>query len=1611
MDFLKRHWKKILLWTILTPPALIVLLIIALYLPPVQDWATKIASEKVSEATGMQVKVGKLRLGFPLSLYLEDLKASKGAEETIASLKELRLDVSLMPLFSKEVDVSGLGLRDAYINYTDSAGLTHLRAYIGELQGELIHVIPNKYKANLGRWLISNSDIYFSSVDTVQDTTKKEPLKWILALTSIDINNVKAKIELPYDSLYTRAVIGDATISKVNANLGTNLYQVGRVNINHSGISYAKDRRGPERKGVLDYNHIRLQDLNIEARNITSQLSTLRVKINNASAKEQSGLQIDRLEAIYDMDSLGLKASNVLLKTPDSKITADVTMPFSSFSNGQGMTKAKIAASIGTRDIAILSGYGLEESLIKGGLNKISTQSSSIKRQLPNIELDADISVSKKDLQINSLNLNWPNYLHAESKGELLDYNNTHLMRGKITFDADCGKYAQRLLSLAGKGFSNEYRIPKGIKLRGDIIASKEKYNINAFLKDQANRLNLFGYFMPANNGYKVNLKAHNIDVRRYMPKDSIGTINFEVAALGNGFDPFDKRTKTNIIAKVNHAEYGHFVIDSLRLDGNLNKGLLTVGFDSHQPGAKLLARLDASLNKSGLEGSIILDIDTIDLKMMHLSNDPIAFSTSMQGELRSNLKDTHRLSINLIDLQAHIANDAIHTNQVQFNVNSSPDSTYAYLGAGDFFCRLKIDDNIYTFADRFDKISKYIEKQLAYEPNGIDSLGNMTYINSLLPTMSLKLYGGKNNFIKEYLKYKRIKYANAEALIKTSPQNGLSGMIDLQDFQQDTTRINKLLVVIGKNSNHQFFSTNESPIFKPGIGYCYAQDLGHLEHHIPKADSIDNDPSKFLDALVIINKDAYRNQQAFNIKLGARMAPNGLALRGQMFGNGNSPDYQGGIKAFWNNDGYGIHIEQGAYPLTILKNLFKVNPDNYIFVKKDFKHFSANMNINGPNDALLRLNTVDTIPGQQEIMLGIERLKLSMLKSLPGMSSLDGLMFADLKVEVQSGNIGDFVASGDVSVNNLSYDGNNVGNFAFAGFYQPKDNNSHYITANISYNGNTAMNVDGTFSPAKEDPLYADIVFDHFPLAIANPFIGADNGSLAGAANGQLIVNGKTDSPMINGKVSMVDGEAHINTLGSTIYTDSIPLRFDNSTLYFDKYRLLTAKNSKQALTIDGLFNIFGKRPMYADLNINANDLTVLDTKEAKGDDQLYGRLIMSTNMNITGPVSALKIRGGLDIQGGTNCTYIYKDSPIKASDNMADMVQFVDFTDSTTIAESQVQPLELGGLDILLGIHIAPAVQVGVDLSDGHNDYVKLMGGGDLTFTYPPYGEMSLSGRYDMTGGGTAKYTIPVIGSKIFNVSPQSYISWTGDVGNPMINFVATQTIKADVTTTDDKSRKVNFNVGIVVNETLDHLNLRFDLSAPDDLDMQTQINSMSVEERGKQAIGLMATGMYLGSSSSGKMNFNNALSSLIQKELSNVTNKLLEGSDLSIGMENSADGDFMKNGSSDITYSFSKRLFNDRMKVIVGGKVQTGNAVSANDQSFIDNISVEYRLDQAGNHYIKIFHQKNNDNIFEGEISETGIGYVIKRKLNRLGELFNFRKRKPTPVSEKKDNPTNL
>jgi hypothetical protein len=289
-----------------------------------------------------------------------------------------------------------------------------------------------------------------------------------------------------------------------------------------------------------------------------------------------------------------------------------------------------------------------------------------------------------------------------------------------------------------------------------------------------------------------------------------------------------------------------------------------------------------------------------------------------------------------------------------------------------------------------------------------------------------------------------------------------------------------------------------------------------------------------------------------------------------------------------------------------------------------------------------------------------------------------------------------------------------------------------------------------------------------------------------------------------------------------------------------------------------------------------------------------------------------------------------------------------------------------------------------------------VELEGGGDLSLQYSPRGDLRLSGRYTLSEA-FLKYALPVIPLKEFEINDGSYVEWSGNPMDPSLNFKATERVRASVSQEGGSPRMVNFDVSVGVKNRMENLELLFNLEAPEDMSVQNELAAMSVEERSKQAIALLATGVYMAGAGnkSGGLDMGAALNSVLQKQIANVAGSALKTVNISFGMEN-YDGADAGGKRTDYNFRYAQRFFNNRVQVVIGGTISTGNETQQ-DESFIDNVSLEYRLDNSGTRYVRLFHNKDNESILEGEITETGVGIVLRKKMSRLSELFIFKRKK--------------
>ena len=324
-------------WVVLTPICLLLLLFVAIYIPPVQKWAVDLAADYLSSETGMQVSVGCVRLKFPLDLSLGNVLIVS-PPDTVLDAEELLASVQPMPLFKGEVKVDYVTLTNTKLNTLDLIESMQLK-----YQGESLKVKDVDWNMNNGKCIVTDlslqtSDISIAMADSVpEDTTTEEGsmLKWV-DLKHVNLNDVAFALNMaPSDSMAISTHIGEA-ITSVQLDLENGNYYVAPLKLEQSAINYSMGASAinpqPSTVNGFDPNNIRLSDVTLDIDSL-SYLNTgdLYVGIRQLAGKDESGLQVDTISGVLRMDSTTLYVDHTHIKTPESNLMVDMRMDMNAF--------------------------------------------------------------------------------------------------------------------------------------------------------------------------------------------------------------------------------------------------------------------------------------------------------------------------------------------------------------------------------------------------------------------------------------------------------------------------------------------------------------------------------------------------------------------------------------------------------------------------------------------------------------------------------------------------------------------------------------------------------------------------------------------------------------------------------------------------------------------------------------------------------------------------------------------------------------------------------------------------------------------------------------------------------------------------------------------------------------------------------------------------------------------------------------------------------------------------------------------------------------------------------------------------------------------------------
>ena len=1162
------------------------------------------------------------------------------------------------------------------------------------------------------------------------------------------------------------------------------------------------------------------------------------------------------------------------------------------------------------------------------------------------LQLKGETKGNLQHLSLDIQRLLWPTIIEANASGTI--DNMTDMNHLKADVDLYTKTYNLRPLLSVFDVSTSGIRIPAGLTVDGNVKVHGARYSTKLLAHEGKGMARVSAFFDANRLSYDAQADIRQVDLRHFLPDSPLSTITSQLSVQGKGTDYLLPSTWVNADVNIAHLGYEQNNLDDIKLQAHLKNGHAMIDLMTCNAIVDGTLCMDATLSKEDkhnrVQSTLETELSHIDLYALGITEAPLTIGLSGDFEMSSNMDDNHRLS-GLID---HIyLRDSMKTyrpEKVGILMNLRADTTYLRAQSGTLILKLDASGSYQPLAEQLSVLGDSIVSQ--FNRRVIDQMA----LKQLLPNARLYLSSGRDNPMSDFLK----SVANThfkELLINvtTSPINGVNGDAHIYSLNADSTRIDTIYVTLKD---------------KPDRGLTF-------------------------QGRVVNNR---RNPQfVFTALVDGLIQEHGASLGLRFYDDNNQLGLRLGAKVEMEQNGLRFHLLP-SQP-TIGYRVFTLNDDNFLFLQNNLR-LQANVSMIADDGTGVRIYSEEQDTTLlQDLTISLNRFDLDKVTAaIPYIPHITGILNGDYHL-MMNDNKQISVAS-DMQIKDMTYEGNPMGNLSTEFVYMQREDDTHAVEGTLAQNGRDVITFSGNYRNKKvtdgNETIDGTLTLIHTPLDLLNGFIPDQLIGFEGYAEGEMSVVGSLSKPEVNGEF-LVDSAFLISQpYGIRLRFDNDPVRIQQSKLLLENFTMYAYNDNP--LNIMGNIDFHDLDKMTMELRMRATNYQLINSRQ-NAKSIAYGKGFVNFFAIMRGPLDHLSMRGRLDVLGNTDLTYLLLDSPLSTDNQLDELVKFTDFSDTTQTIVQRPAP---GGLDMDLRINIDQGAHVKCGLNADLSNYVDLFGGGELRMIYNSIDELRLNGRYTLNSG-QMKYSLPVIPLKTFNIQDGSYVEFRGEAMNPTLNITATEHTTANVGQEGEQTRSVGFNCGVAITGTLNDMGLEFIIEAPEDYTINSELSAMSAEQRGKLAVTMLTTGMYLADGNTGGFSMNSALSSFLESEINNITGNALKSVDLSVGLNNTTDATGQSH--TDYSFKFAKRFWNNRLKVQIGGKVSSGNEATQQNgqqQSFFDNVSMEYRLSPTSNQYVKLFYDQNSYDWLEGYTSKYGGGYIWKKKLQTLGELI-----KPTPT----------
>ena len=458
--------------------------------------------------------------------------------------------------------------------------------------------------------------------------------------------------------------------------------------------------------------------------------------------------------------------------------------------------------------------------------------------------------------------------------------------------------------------------------------------------------------------------------------------------------------------------------------------------------------------------------------------------------------------------------------------------------------------------------------------------------------------------------------------------------------------------------------------------------------------------------------------------------------------------------------------------------------------------------------------------------------------------------------------------------------------------------------------------------------------------------------------------------------------------------------------------------------------------RHLTYDINIEAQNLLAYNHPKKQDKESFWGIVYGTGNCRIKGGPGETTMNIDLTPEKNTSLTY---NAASAGDTGPSNFIRWVGLPEDSTGLQAAAdtaghtaratarQALVIPGYDDIPSdlhmnfvLHTNPNLTLGVLLDETTGDNIRLNGSGIIRATYYNKGAFQLFGNYSVSYG-QYNLTIQDIIRKQFIFQPGSTIAFGGDPFNAALNLKASYIINSvplgDLglgSSFSGNNTKVNCLLNIEGTPGAPTVTFGLDLPSLSP-DAQQMVRSVlnSEQELNQQVLYLLAVGRFYpqtNNNSTAQKNeehsgtalaMQSLLSGTLSQQINTVLSNVVKDNNWNFGANIATGNEGFDNAEYEGMLSGS--MLNNRL--LFNGQFGYRNNVAKDKASFIGDFDIHYLLFPSGNVAFRVYNQTNDRYFTRNSLTTQGIGLILKKDFNNLGDIFGHRKKKTKKTPQKR------